>query len=116
MKRLRNIGLIFLVSGLIGIITLWTSIAYPWEENSCAQQALAILDQRPNAVVYHGMINDPGHQGHCLWHAQPKDGDSWLTIDEYNHIYESDRPQYNLFPRLIYTAGKYREYRGRIEK
>ena len=109
MKRLRNLGVILLVSGIVGTLCLWHSIAYPWEENSCSHQAMAILKQRPNATIYWGMIYQPGHQGHGRWHVQPKDGKFWLTIDDSLRITESGCPQYNLLPRIKITAKKYKD-------
>ena len=110
MKRIRNIGIVLLIAGIVGIMCLWVSIAdaRPWPKNSCAQQAIAILDQRPAAVVWYRMIVDPGQLGHGQWHVQPQDGDKWLTIDRYNRIHESDEPQYIFYP-IKFTAEQYRE-------
>jgi hypothetical protein len=110
-----------LICFVIALITLLIMVRYgfchapgePWPENSCGEQVLAILDQRPGAVVWYGCIQEPGQPGHGQWHVQPQDGDKWLTIDQWNRVHESSVPQYKLLPKLKFTAQKYRERRGK---
>jgi hypothetical protein len=101
-----------LVIAFNGSDICFATIAAPmraWPEGSCSEQVMAILDQRPNATVCYGWINEPGKPGHGQSHVQAQDNGKWLTIGPDNNISESDAPQYQLLPKLDLSAEKYRE-------
>jgi len=94
-------GIIILTAAIVGIAWMVSLNSCAHAPMNCADKVIHALDAHPGAVVWYGMIYDPGGEGHGEWHVQAQDGDEWLT------------KEYNLLPKLKFTAEK---YRGRYKR